>query len=471
MKTPPKLNRRDFIGQASCAAVGSVSLFSTLLNLSMSGRAAAQSMPMATPGTDDYRALVCLFLAGGNDSFNMLVPRETSEYAAYQNIRKDLALTDTELTPQEITDAASGKRYAIHPSMPQLRNLYNSGDLAFVANCGTLVRPTTLADYNSRTALPLGLFSHSDQISQWQTSVPNKRLGKGWGGRTADLLHSLNDSQQISMNISVSGSNVFQSGDTIVPYSITPDGSVLIEGDNQSSAINIGRSAAIDSALDQQYANLFKETFVRRTRAAKDAAEAFQSAVQNAPITTPFPDTRLGRELRMVAQAINAHSGLGQRRQTFFVQFGGWDHHDEVLNNQQYMLRLVDEAVAAFHAALVEIGMLDKVTLFEASDFGRTLTSNNRGSDHAWGGHYFVMGGAVKGGQLYGQYPDLADGSQFGSLDTGRGRLIPQVSVDEFSAEMALWLGVQPSDLDTVFPNIGNFYAPGGTAPPVGFLL
>ena len=455
------ISRRNFLGQASCAAVGSTALYSTLLNLAMSGRAAA-----AVP-SNEYRALVCLFLGGGNDSYNMLSPLETDEYNAYKSIRADLALDGStpELTPLPISDAG-GRAFGIHPSMPEIRDLYDAGNLAFVANTGTLIRPTTLSDYEQKLDLPKGLFSHADQIKQWQTSVPQGTIGKGWGGRTADLLYSLNSNNQIAMNISLGGANVFQTGSEIIPYAIGSDGSVKVEGLGGTTAIDIARTAAVTSQLDIEYANLFEKTFVEKTKKSKDAADFFQNIIDSNTLSTPLDGSDLESDLAMVARSIKAAPSLGHTRQTFFVFVGGWDHHSDTIANQQSMLGMVSQAVGRFHDALVEIGMLDQVTLFQASDFGRTLNSNGKGSDHAWGGNYFVMGGGVNGGDVYGSYPNLAD---IASINTGRGRLIPSASVDEYASELVQWLGVQQSDLSTVLPNIGSF--PGATDPhPLGFL-
>lgn len=458
-------SRRAFLGQASCAAVGSSSLFSTIFNLAMSGNAAAADLD----NSGDYKALVCLFLAGGNDSYNMLVPLEAGEYGAYKSIRADLALDGStpDRTPLPITDP-SGRAFGVHPSLGPLRELYNSGRLAFIANAGTLVQPATTLDmYRSGIGMPLGLFSHSDQIQQWQTSVPDVRVGKGWAGRLADVLHPNNAGQQISMNISLSGTNVLQNGNNVIPYSITSDGSIALGGYNGTTAIDQARTAAVNNMLDYQYSNLFEDTYVRKTRVAVDASEAFAAAVAGNEISTVFPTTDLGLQLRMVARTIKSHAALGHRRQTFFVQYGGWDHHSEVLNSQTTMLAVVADAVKAFHDALVELNMLDKVTLFQNSDFGRTLTTNNQGSDHAWGGNYFVMGGAVNGGRIYGDYPDFRN---LTAIDTGRGRLIPGVSVDEYAAELARWFGVQKDKLADVLPNIGRFYNPQSNSMPIGFL-
>lgn len=473
-----KINRREFLGTASCAAVGSASLYSTLLNLRMTGSAAADSMAGTTSASadqlalgSDYRALVCIFLAGGNDSFNMLVPLDSSGFNEYQTIRADLALPQGNLLPLAPANTA-GRPFGLHPSMPEVAQLFQSGDAAFVANVGTLVEPTTKAGINSGLSkLPLGLYSHSDQLMHWQTSVPDKRVGFGWGGRTADLIKSLNTNDTISMNISLSGTNLFQAGNTLTEYSIVNrgNGAIQIYGhdDNQWSR-HVLQNAAIESMLDLSYQNLFEQTYVDTTRAAIDGAAQFSEAIAGvSPFATTFTNNDFSNDLAMIAKTIAAQSVLGFRRQTFFVLLGGWDHHDEVLNNQAEMLSVVSKGLKEFYDALGEINMQNAVTTFTASDFGRTLTSNGQGSDHAWGGNHIVMGGAVKGGNLYGQYPDLYEDNP---LDTGRGRLIPTTSCDEYFAELALWFGVAPGELSTVFPNIGRFYDPLSPTMPIGFL-
>ncbi|MCG8462665.1 MAG: DUF1501 domain-containing protein, partial [Holophagales bacterium] len=446
--------------------------FSSLLNLRAAGALAGRQQPIASQGPlpgDEYRALVCLFLAGGNDSFNMLVPRGSAEHAEYAAIRGDLALSAGSLLP--ISPATSdGREYGVHPGMPEVQQLFDAGQLAFVANVGSLVEPTTKPDILSGIAkLPLGLYSHSDQIMHWQTSLPDQRASLGWAGRTADLLRASNSDNTVSMNISLAGTNVFQTGTQVVSYAIQPagNGSIGPTGYNGTSPLDQLRTAAINSLLDQHYQNLFMDTFAKSKRSAIDAHLLFSSAVGMVPpLTTSFSDNPVSQSFQMIARTIAARQTLGVRRQTFFLLFGGWDHHDEVLNAQAAMLPVVSKALGEFHAALTEIGALDDVVTFTASDFARTLTSNGQGSDHAWGGNHMVMGGPVMGGDIYGSYPQLfADND----LDTGRGRLLPTASCDEYFADLALWLGVAPSDLATVLPNVERFYSPGST-PPVGFL-
>jgi uncharacterized protein (DUF1501 family) len=464
----PNLSRRRFLGQASCAAVSSIPILSTLLNLKLAQDVAAVTAPAA----GEYRALVCLFLSGGNDSFNMLVPRDAAGYAAYQSSRSNLA----DIHPIGLPN------FAVHGGMPEVANLFETGKAAFVANVGTLIEPvqnrTQVAQNLKR--LPLGLYSHSDQIEQWQTSVPHARSGIGWGGRMVDLIKDLNSNQIVPMQISLDGSNVWQAGNTVAEYAITPDGATGLAGYGadwvQYADVQNAMSAAVDSQLAQQYTSLLAQTFNTRKKQALDAYQTFAAASAPAlPNGVTFPATYVGSRLQMIAKAIQGRAALGAVRQTFFIQWGGWDHHDNVLDNQGIMLPQISAAIGAFYSALVALGIANKVTLFTASDFGRTLTSNSRGSDHAWGSNQLVVGGAVNGRRIFGQYPSLAInpdvGTEVNPLDTGRGRFIPTTSCDQFFAELALWLGVSQSNLPLVLPNIGNFYSTASSTPPVGFML
>ena len=468
------ISRRRFLGQASCAAVSSIPVLSTLLNLKLAQDIAA----VTAPASGEYRALVCLFLSGGNDSFNVLVPRDPVAYATYQSSRSNLALTPAQLIDIHPIGLPN---FAVHGGMPEVANLFEAGKAAFVANVGTLIEPVqnrTQVAQNSKR-LPLGLYSHSDQIEQWQTSVPNTRSGIGWGGRMVDLIKDLNSNQIVPMQISLDGSNVWQAGNTVAEYAITPTGATALAGYGagwvQYADVQNAMSNAVDSQLAQQYTNLLAQTFNTRKKQALDAYQSFAAASAPAlPNGVTFPATYVGLRLQMIAQAIQGRAALGAVRQTFFVQWGGWDHHDDVLGNQGIMLPQISAAIGAFYNALTALGIADKVTLFTASDFGRTLTSNSRGSDHAWGSNQLVVGGAVNGKRIVGQYPSLAInpdvGSEVNPLDTGRGRFIPTTSCDQFFAELALWLGVSPSNLPLVLPNIGNFFNIAGSTPPVGFM-
>ena len=469
-----KSTRRNFLGQASCAAVTSIPVLNTLLNLQFAETLAA----VTAPADSEYRALVCIFLAGGNDSYNMLVPREAGAYATYQASRSNLALTPAQLIDIHPTGLPD---FAVHGGMPEIASLFGEGQAAFIANVGTLIEPVMNRTQVAQLAkqLPLGLYSHSDQIEQWQTSLPNSRAGIGWAGRTADLLKGLNTNPLVPMNISLDGSNVWQTGSTVAEYAITPDGATALTnyGNNwkANDTTHQAFSQGVDSQLAQQYNNILMQTFNQRKKAAMDAYEVFDTAsTPPLPAGAAFPASYVGSRLQMVAKAIQGHTAMGARRQTFFIQLGGWDHHSRVLNFQGQMLPQVSAAIGAFQAALTAMGLQDKVTLFTASDFGRSLTSNGQGSDHAWGGNHLVVGGSVLGKKIYGQYPSLAvnpsSGSEVNPLDTGLGRMIPTTSCDQFFAELALWLGVSKSNLPLVLPNIGNFYSTTHSDPPLGFM-
>ena len=271
------------------------------------------------------------------------------------------------------------------------------------------------------------------------------------------------------MNISLAGNNTFQAGNDVVEYTISPlgNGSLGIRGYQDASPLNQIRTAAVNNLLERQYQDVFEQTYADITRQAEVNHENFSSAVGNVNLQTAFSPGYLSQSMKMIARTIGAHQTLGMNRQTFFVTYGGWDHHDELLNNQAAMLGAVSKAMGEFDAAMHELGLHQQVTTFTISDFARTLTSNGNGTDHGWGGNAMVMGGAVKGGQMYGQYPDLALGQ---NLDVGDGVLIPTTATDEYFAELALWLGVSRSDLPLVLPNLTNFFDPSLGTLPLGFM-
>ncbi len=477
----PSLSRRDFMKfSGGCAALSSTSLLNTILNLKLTNSAMA-----ASGDTTGYKALVCVFLLGGIDSFNVLTPYDQTEYNSYSTIRGNLALPREDLL--EIPDAPSSRSYGLHPGMSELKELYDLENLGFVANVGSLVEPTDKSNYSSGAKLPLGLFSHSDLIRHWQTSIPQSRSQiTGWGGRMADILSdTVNLDATISMNIALNSVNVFETGMSVVPYVVGSGGATVLSGYTGTPS-GTGQTAIYsrisNDILTDTYADLLEKTYAQSQRGAIDAAVEFNNvtnAVQNGltggEFDVPFPKlsngnyTSLAGQLRRVALSIGARSDLNHSRQIFFVSMGGWDHHDELLNNQAGMLPQVSQALYAFYKATEQLGVASDVVTFTASDFARTLQSNGNGSDHAWGGNHIVMGGGVNGGRLYGQYPGtLAAGS---SLDLGRGRQIPTTSVDEYNAELACWFGV-PNDnnLEAILPNIRNFFASGGSSGPLGFL-
>ncbi len=425
----------------------------------------------AAPG--GFKALVCIFLHGGIDSYNVVCPLEPQEYDDYRTVRSNLALNYDPNDPDnddvhEITDATSGRKFGMHHGLPKLAGLFRDGKMAILANVGSLVERTDMSSYQARRNLPLGLYSHSDMIRHWQTSVPQSRVQlTGWAGRMADILMDrVNANAKVSMNIALNEINIFETGDKVVPYVIQDTGATKLYGYRGRWKPDRVLTDATDRLLAATYRDLLEKTHAQTRRTAIDAAIAFNNATQNVTLNTPFPNTYLGRQLKMVAKTIGAHAGLGHERQIFFISRGGWDHHANLIGRQNAMLPEVDGALHAFYTALVELGVQSDVVTFTASDFARTLSSNGKGSDHAWGGNHMIIGDSVLGGRVFGDYPtSLALGN---TLDTGRGRLIPTTSVDEYAAELALWYGATNSDLDTILPNIRNFYTGGGS--PIGFM-
>jgi len=364
----------------------------------------------------------------------------------------------------------NGAQFGVNPSMQSVQNLFNDNKLSFLANIGSMVEPVNPQNYDAGTVrLPLGLFSHSDQIKHWQTAIPHERASLGWAGRVAELLNDTNSNEAISMNISLSGTNVFQHGNEILEFTIDPvNGANGISGYKQNWSVNPVRTALIDSMLSYQYDDIYKQSYINTIKQSVDAQEQFQEAIGQVPnFSTNFSNNRISDSFEMIAKVISAREILGFKKQIFFIQYGGWDHHDNLLSNQADKLSVLSNGLGEFAQVLEEIGMMENVVTATMSEFGRTLTSNGNGSDHAWGGNVMVMGGSQNGGNIYGDYPSLELGTD---LDIGRGRLIPTMPNDLYFAELALWFGVAPSDLSLVLPNIGNFYNPSGGQMPIGFL-
>ncbi len=443
MKT---LNRRDFLKTS-----GAATLFAATPGL-------AYSQVVGGLGPfPDYRALVCVFLFGGNDSFNMLVPNTTAEYNAYAASRQNLALLQNDLLP--ITPASSsGADFGLHPAMGAVQGLFQSGEAAFVTNVGPLIQPTTRDEiFNDAAVLPPQLFSHNDQQDQWTSLRGNVPSKTGWAGRMADLMRTGVADQQMSTNASLFGTNLFQSADETVAYVMGPGGPIQFEGFSTTPGdiLNEQRLAFL-RVLDAQYDTIYERGYRDVQRRAIDAADRVSSALENAPVfNTPFPQSQLGTQLQTVARLIAVRDELQMQRQIFFVAAGGFDSHDDQNQNQPGLLGGISDAIGAFHTAVRdELAIPDNVTTFTQSDFGRTLTSNGDGTDHAWGGNQLVVGGAVNGGDLYGDYPSLALN---GPEDVGGGRFIPSTSADQYAATLAKWFGIPDTDLDVVAPNLINF--------------
>ncbi len=463
-----KTNRRRFLGESACSLMGSSAVLNTLLNLKLANSAYA-----ASPQEDDYKALVCVFLSGGNDSFNMLIPTSDGEYETYQKTRDVLAL------PKEGKGAAltlnrapgTSRDFAVHPAIPEIRDLYHAGDLAFISNVGTLVEPVTLDQYKKKSVrLPKSLFSHNDQRDQWQTSLPQLRGSDGWLGRAADLLRDTGDSGGVSMNISLSGNNLLQTGKAVSAYSITPRGSVSMTNPLVKGLFQAAGMPAPKSDVEAVQQNLLEQVFAESTRASIETDQLFSSAFDGVSLETQFPKGNgLAQSLEAIAKTIGARGKLGQRRQTFFVMMNGWDNHQDLLDDHPRLLGELSQALASFQGSLKELGVEDQVTTFTASDFGRTLRSNGRGSDHAWGGNVMAMGGAVNGGKIYGEYPEallIKDGLDVGS----NGRILPTTACDSYFCELLKWFGVSAGEMETALPNVGNFLDPKAPGMPIGFL-
>jgi uncharacterized protein (DUF1501 family) len=441
--------RRTFIRQAACAALTTTGILNTILDL--------RRLSAAPLDTAEYKALICLFLYGGNDANNLIVPHDAIGHASYAAARGTLAIPQASLLPLTLQNG-DGRDFGFHPNVPELQALFNQGKVGVVANVGTLVAPVTRAQYLAGgAAVPPQLFSHADQSVQWQTSVPDVISKTGWGGRMADMLQSLNAGSKISLNISIAGTNTFEVGNTVLPYVLSPSGSVGLAGFDGSANANV-RLQAFKDLLALPHNNLFEQAYSDTVSRSIAANELLSSALANPPaFQTPFPTSNLGQQLSMIAKMIAARDNLSMKRQIFFCSVGGYDTHGDQLTGQANLFTELSQALNAFYAATVQLGVASQVTTFTASDFGRTYPTNGTGSDHGWGSHQLVLGGAVQGGRLFGTFPTLAVN---GPDDTGQGRWIPTTSVDEFSATLATWFGVSASDLSTVLPNIGRFAHP-----------
>jgi uncharacterized protein (DUF1501 family) len=483
---PNLRTRRDFFRQAACAAVGTLSIATTLRDLRFINAAVAQG-PLT-----DYKALVCVFLSGGNDSNNLVVP--INDYANYASVRQNLALPQSSLLPITALNP-DGNSYGLHPTLTRLQTLFGEGKMALVMNAGPLVHPMTRAQYSANSVpKPPQLFSHSDQVTHWQTSLPDQPPKTGWGGRIADLLHPQQwelingvpsaNSAKIALCTSLAGANTFEVGNNFAQYHVSTSGAVTLSG------MTAARLQAMKDILSVADVNLQRNAFAGVTSNAIATGDLLNNAIAPTAAanywTTPFPNTSLGNQLRMVARLIEAGPrpssgsppGLDMKRQIFFCSVGGYDTHttqvqnngateaDRVLGAHTNLLNEVSEAVFAFQRAMEQLGQAQKVTLFTASDFGRTFRTNGQGSDHAWGSHHFVIGGAVRGQRTYGAFPVLSVTGPDAVPTSNEGRWIPKIAVDEYSATLAKWFGVPPGEMSTVFPNIGNF-----AMPDLGFML
>lgn len=450
MKRP--VSRREFVklGASTLATCGL-----------LGGLGVRRKVQAATVDTSSYKAVVCLFLYGGNNSFNMIVPASATGYSTYAKSRTNLALASNLLLPLNGT-ASDGYTYGMHPQLPKTRALFNAGHAAVIANVGTLVRPVTPTQARSGSyPLPPQLFSHIDQETSWMTGIADSIERFGWAGRVADLMTGQGLTPNLAYNITVGSENYWQAGRVTVPYALGSSGAPSLDVATNAGYRNGARAQAAMSLIQQANSdpNLMIQQYAQIQNNAADKVTLVNNALNAAgDLATPFVnqpnDSGLAAQLHEVARTIKARSQIGDTRQFFFVSLNGFDTHNNELATQQGLYGILDQNLNAFWTAMGEIGMQNDVTLFTASDFGRTLGSNSNGSDHAWGGHSIVLGGAVQGGKYYGTMPSLVVG---GADDYGNGRIVPTTSIDQYAATLSRWFGVADSDLDTVFPNLKNF--------------
>jgi uncharacterized protein (DUF1501 family) len=484
------ITRRQFIRQAACAALGTAAMTSAIRDLRFMNAAVAQS------NATGYKALVCIFLSGGNDSNNLIIPTIQSEYDNYAAIRSDvlaIPLSGASSIVLPLSPLNSdGHGYGLHPACPELATLFGENKLALLFNTGTLVFPMTSAQYKAGILQkPPQLFSHADQVTQWQTSIPDQPPLTGWGGRCADLLASVQPNAPISLSVSLSGANTFEVGNILSQYSVSTSGAISLALPGSGIAIT-NRTAALTNILGLPYANMQAQAYASVAQHAINTGALLNSAISITSTAnfwnTPFPvnitsptggtinNSSLSSQLRMVARLIEAGSrsvasgGFGMKRQIFFCQVSGYDLHTgqtpgpgfTTTGAHSNLLAEVSQSLFAFQRAVEQLGLANSVTAFTSSDFGRTFPCNGQGSDHGWGSHHLIVGGAVNGRRTYGKFPTLAVN---GPDDTSTGRWIPTTACDQYFATLATWFGVDSNNLATVFPNLGRF-----STPNLGFM-
>ncbi len=470
-----KQSRRHFLRTASMASMAGLSVSPFLLELNSVAAMAQQS------GPSDYRALVCIFLSGGNDGHGTVIATDTPSFSAFTTSRSGapgLAYSQADLLPIALKTPQSGRTFALNPYLGGIQNLFNAGRAAIVSNTGTLIAPTTKSQIQaSSVPLPASLYSHFDQTAAWQaiTATGGSAVHTGWGGAMADLIATMNTNSAFTC-ISTSGVALFLSGQTSYQLNVTSAGPIPISGLAQPPFGLPSGSNALSSILTADETNLFAkeyEVMISRSTAAQASLAtamlpAGDGGVPNPPkyldpVTNTLVSNNLASSLQTVARIIGGRGGLGVSRQIFYVQLGGFDTHDNQAPQHARLLTQLSQAMEYFDGVMTAAGLGNQVTTFTASDFGRTLTANSDGTDHGWGSHHIVVGGAVNGGDMYGQYPVIGSNQ---ANDMGAGRLIPTTSVEQYAGTLARWFGLSNSQVKEVFPNFGNF----GTNPYLTFM-
>jgi uncharacterized protein (DUF1501 family) len=471
----PNIQRREFLRRS--AALGITGAAGPLaLSLSAMGEAAAAA-------ATDYKALVCIFLYGGNDHDNTVIPFDDASHLIYGRFRnvgpeeekasriywdKTATAPSKKLIP--FSTLIGTRQYAVQPAMSNLASLFESANMGVLLNVGPLGVPTTKQQYDAKSvSLPPKLFSHNDQFSLWQSGTLNGAEGstKGWGGRMGDIFLRGNntDSAAHFTAINASGNAVFMSGIDIMPYQVSTSGPVAISSVGLGNSISVYGRASCKTAFNDLLKNAptpshwMEKEWMRVLKSSMDnQATVTSSITPEVSFTTAFKTDPLSSQLKIIARLIGAasasSSSMGVKRQVFFASLGGFDLHDNLMANHTGLLQKVNDSMYSFYKATEQLGITNQVTTFTASDFGRTLASNGDGSDHGWGSHHMVMGGAVAGKQFWGKAPTLAEN---GPDTVGQGRLLPSTSVDEFAASLARWMGVSNTDLATVLPNLKTF--------------
>lgn len=462
-------SRRAFLRATTGLAAGLGQGMRTPLAASLAGLGAMASLSSQAADTSGgYKALVCLFLNGGSDSHNWVVPTDPTGYQAYAAARAELAWPLHKLLPISAASQAAGRSFGMPEELAPLRKWYDLGKAAIVANVGPLVRPLTRAEAKAGKGLPPKLFSHNDQASAWQSLSP-EGARSGWGGRMGDILMAAN-AYPVFTAVSATGNAVFLSGGSVNQFQVGLDGPVAISGLNSGNLFgSTAAPAALQRTLASQGQDPLQTEYTRVLQRGISSSTVLQAALPGTAVpaipataitlpngATTLDKSNLARQLRMVAQMAGAGQALGMRRQIFMVSIGGFDSHANQMRDQPLLMGQVAQSVDYFMTALSSMNLLNNVTLFTASDFGRTLLSNGDGSDHGWGGHHLVVGGAVAGGNIHGRFPDVALGA---ADDVGSGRLLPAYSVGQLAAPMGRWMGLSAAEVAAVLPGLGNFDA------------